>query len=239
VKKKEPQPAYEFPAFYSIQRYVPRKATHTSLSCIHIKNIANSWVLWSVYVYIFFPIIQCVRLFISISATNTSNICNFRLLFLVYSSFSFAMSTVFQTFISSHLVETGYGKKFEKIDYLLHSSVTYACNGVVELAMASTSYKEHERFPYLRTHDCNDIIECMKLIVIHSQLWSISSISFSQYVANKMDTRVSSKHLISLEVNLVTVFPVKNTEVRSWTASPPDEVLQGRNLEKFVRNFYL
>jgi hypothetical protein len=140
------------------------------------------------------------------------------------------------------LVETGYGKKFEKIDYLLHSSVTYACNSVVELAMASTSYKEHERFPYLRTHDSNDITECMKLIVIHSQLWTISSISFSQYVTNQMDIRVSSKHLFSLEVNLVTVgpiFPVKNTEVRSWTVSPLNEVLQGRNLEKFVRILYL
>jgi hypothetical protein len=68
------------------------------------------------------------------------------------------MITVFQAFFISHLVEPGYGKKFEKSDYLLHSSVAYEHNGAVELTMASTSYKEHERFPYPRTQDCNGMM---------------------------------------------------------------------------------
>jgi hypothetical protein len=80
------------------------------------------------------------------------------------------MSSVFQAFFSSHIVEQGYGNKFEKFGYLLHSSVAYGYDGAVELAMASTSYKEHERFPYTKTQGCNGMMECMQWIANHSQL---------------------------------------------------------------------
>ena len=48
-----------------------------------------------------------------VSATNTPNIWKFRILFLVYVWYCFAMSTVFQAFFTSYLVEPGSGKKLE------------------------------------------------------------------------------------------------------------------------------
>jgi hypothetical protein len=114
------------------------------------------------------------------------------------------MSTVFQAFFTSYLVEPGYGKKFETFDELLSSSVAYGYNDVAEFGMASTSYKEHERFPYSRRQECNDMKECMKRIANQSQLCTISGSQVSQYLASEMGIRDSSQYLCSLEENLVT-----------------------------------
>jgi hypothetical protein len=114
------------------------------------------------------------------------------------------MSTVFQAFFTSYLVEPGYGKKFETFEELLNSSVAYGYNDGAELGMASMSYKEHVRFPYSRRHDCNDMMECMKRIANHSRLCTLSVSQFSQYLASEMGIRDSSKYLCSLEENLMT-----------------------------------
>jgi len=53
------------------------------------------------------------------------------------------MSTVFQAFFLSYLVEPGYGKEFEAFDVLIHSNLTYRYNDAMEAGMGSTSYGEH------------------------------------------------------------------------------------------------
>jgi len=73
-----------------------------------------------------------------ISATNIPNNWKIRLLFLVYVCYCFAMSTVFQAFFISFLVEPGYEKKFETFDDLLHFSVACGYNDTMELAISST-----------------------------------------------------------------------------------------------------
>ena len=108
------------------------------------------------------------------------------------------MGTVFQAFFISYLVKLGYGKKFETYEELLHSSVSYAYNDAAKLAMARTSYREHEKVPYSRHQ------ECMKRIANHSQVCIINAESFSQYLGSEMGIRDSSKYLRSLEENLAT-----------------------------------
>jgi len=139
-----------------------------------------------------------------VSATNTPNNWKFRFLFLIYVYYCFAMSTVFQAFFTSYLVEPGYGKKFETFDELLNSSVAYGYNDAVEFGMASMSYMEHERFPYSRRQECSDMTECMKRIANHSQLCTPSAELFSQYLASEMGILDSRQYLCSLEENLIT-----------------------------------
>jgi hypothetical protein len=115
------------------------------------------------------------------------------------------MSTVFQAFFTSYLVEPGYGKKFETFDELLNSSVTYGYHDALEVGLASTTYKEHKRFPSSRRQEGNDILECMKRIANHSQLCTLSSPQVSQYLASEMGIRDSNQYLCSLEENLLTV----------------------------------
>jgi len=83
--------------------------------------------------------------------------------------------------------------------------VAYGYHDAVEMGMAFLSYMEHERFPYSRRQDCNDIAECMKRIANHSQLCTLSLELFSQYFASEMGILDSSQYLCSLEENLITV----------------------------------
>jgi hypothetical protein len=112
------------------------------------------------------------------------------------------MSTVFQAFFTSYLVEPGYGKKFETFDDLLHSSVTYGYSDVFESAMTATPYDEHNRFPYWRRQDCNDMTECIKRIANNDQLCIVSIPRISQYLATEMGILEPSKFLCTLEESL-------------------------------------
>jgi hypothetical protein len=142
--------------------------------------------------------------FLGVSATNTPKSWKFRLLFLVYVCYCFAMSTVFQAFFTSYLVEPGYGKKFETFDDLLHSSVVYGYNGGIEMLLKSTSYMEHLRFPNLRRQDCNDVAECTRRIANNAQMCTLSVSRISQYLASEMGIRDASKSFCSLEENVGT-----------------------------------
>jgi hypothetical protein len=48
------------------------------------------------------------------------------------------MSTVFQAFFTSYLVEPGYDKKFETFDDLLHSHLAYGYSEATETIMMRT-----------------------------------------------------------------------------------------------------
>ena len=52
------------------------------------------------------------------------------------------MSIVFQAFFTPHLVESGYGKKFEIYGDLLRTTVAYGYNDAMESALSSTSYEK-------------------------------------------------------------------------------------------------
>ena len=140
-----------------------------------------------------------------VSATNTPNTWKFRFLFLLYVYYCFAMSTVFQAFFTSYLVEPGYGKKFETFDDLLHSSVVYGYNVVMEHEMGSTSYEEHRSFPSSRRQDCNDMLECMKRIAKNDQVCTVSVPRISQYAASEMGILDASKSICTLEENVFTI----------------------------------
>jgi hypothetical protein len=114
------------------------------------------------------------------------------------------MSTVFQAFFTSYLVEPGYGKKYETFDDLLHSNVFYGYTDALETLLGSTSYKEHHRFPYSRRQDCSDIVECRRRIANNDQLCAISTPRIRQYLASEMGIRDASKLLCTLEENVFT-----------------------------------
>jgi hypothetical protein len=139
-----------------------------------------------------------------VCANSTPRTWNFRFLFLVYVCYCFAMSTVFQAFFISFLLDPGYGKKFETFDDLLHSSVAYGYDDDLEMILTSTSYEEHRSFPTSRRQDCNSNLECLRRIANHSQLCAINFPRFSQYVASEIGVPDASKTFCTLEGSLMT-----------------------------------
>jgi len=138
------------------------------------------------------------------SATNTPNTWKFRFILLVYLCYCFAMSTVFQAFFTTYLVEPGYGKKFETFVDLLHSNLFYGYNDALETAMSSTSYEEHLSVPTSRREDCNDLVACTRRIANNDQLFIVNTPRISQYIASEMGIADSSKFLCTLKKDLFT-----------------------------------
>jgi len=112
------------------------------------------------------------------------------------------MSTVFQAFFTSYLVEPGYGKKLETFDDLLNSSVSYGYNDGLEMLFVSTGYQEHHSFPRARRQDCKDIEECTRRIVNNAQMCTIGVPRLSEYLASEMGIRDVSKTFCTLEENV-------------------------------------
>jgi len=109
------------------------------------------------------------------------------------------MSTVFQAFFTSYLVEPGYGKKLETFDDLLHSNVAYGYNDGIEMFLLSTSYGDHHSFHTSRRQDCKDIVECTREIVNNAQMCTLSTPRFSQYLASDMGIPDASKTFCTLK----------------------------------------
>ena len=140
-----------------------------------------------------------------VPATNTPNTWRFRNLFLVYVCYCFVMSTVFQAFFISYLVEPGYGEKFETFHDLIHSRVAYGYNHIMEVVLVSTDYEDWVSFNDSRREDCSDIVECTRRIGNNDQLCTISAPRISQYLASEMGIRDASKFFCTLEENIFTV----------------------------------
>jgi len=115
------------------------------------------------------------------------------------------MSTVFQAFFTSYLVEPGYEKKFATFDDLLHSTVSYGYIEVLEIALLSTSYEEHWIFPPSRRQDCHGFLECMRRIANNDQTCTISFPRISQYLTSETGIRDASKFCCTFEENLFTI----------------------------------
>jgi len=115
------------------------------------------------------------------------------------------MSTVFQAFFTSYLVEPGYEKKSETFDDLLHSTVSYGYNDAWEIVLSSTSYEGHTNFPPSRRQDCNDFEECTRRIVNNDQLSTISVPRISQYHTSRLGIREATKFRCTFEENLFTI----------------------------------
>jgi hypothetical protein len=151
-----------------------------------------------------FCIYNAWAVYMGVSSTNTPKSWKFRFLFFIYVCYCFVISTVFQAFFTSYLVEPGYGKKFENFEDLLHSSVAYGYSDAMEVGLSSTSYEEHWRFPSSRRQDCFDMAKCMKWIANNGQLCMISFPRVSQYLTSEMGTGYSRKFVCTLEENLIT-----------------------------------
>jgi hypothetical protein len=141
---------------------------------------------------------------VGVSVPKMPNTWNLRCLFLLYVCYCFAMSTVFQAFFFSYLVQPGCGKRFETVDEVLHSNVFYGYNEFYELVMDMAGYKEHRRFPSSRRVDCSDMMQCLQRIVTDADLCTLSASPFIQYLSSQMGIHDGTKYLCALEEYKVT-----------------------------------
>jgi hypothetical protein len=126
--------------------------------------------------------------FMGVSVPQLPTTSNLRVLFLLYVGYCFAISTVFQAFFVSYLVEPEYGKKIETLDELLHSDIVYGYNPGTDIALQTIPYPELSEFNEHKKlmEDCGDTQKCVERMITKGDIASIVVPMYASYHASEM-----------------------------------------------------
>ncbi|PNF20715.1 hypothetical protein B7P43_G17653 [Cryptotermes secundus] len=142
-------------------------------------------------------------IFIGISVPEMPKTWKIRIFFLVYVWYCFAMSTVFQAFFVSYLVEPGHEKKIETIEELIDSNVMYGYNTAMEVGMMTTDYTYHLKFPESRRTDCSNTKNCIHRMMSDGDVATIIDPMYVEYVTNEFGLEDQTKYLCTLKENVI------------------------------------
>jgi len=142
-------------------------------------------------------------IFIGVSVPEMPRSWKLRIFFIIYVCYCFAMSTVFQAFFVSYLVEPGYGGKFETFQDLFDSSVNYGFNAIVEFGMATMEFSDHLQFPLTRRVDCVDMKTCLMRMMSDGDVATISSSTFAKYIFSELGYQGEIKSPCYLDENFI------------------------------------
>jgi len=125
-------------------------------------------------------------IYIGVSVPEMPRSWKVRIFFLIYVFYCFAMSTVFQAFFVSYLVEPGYGEKISKFQEILNSNVNYGFIVAVEFGLSTMEFSDHLQFPPTRRVDCVDLKNCLKRTMSDGDVATISSPELNKYLSNEL-----------------------------------------------------
>jgi hypothetical protein len=124
-----------------------------------------------------------------------------RVFFFLYVCFCFAISTVFQAFFVSYLVEPTYEKKLETLEELIESDVVFGSHLFFSFSQNTFSYPELVKFLEHKRlqEDCNDPRKCVERMITKRDMAAFISPLFATYVASDLGNSDVGKVICSLE----------------------------------------
>jgi hypothetical protein len=111
------------------------------------------------------------------------------------------MSTVFQAFFVSYLVEPGLGDKIATFQELLDSPVNYGYIVPVEFAMNTMDFSDHMQFRDARRVNCVDVKACLIRMMTDGDVATFSSPQYSNYIFNELGYEGKMTFPCSLDEN--------------------------------------
>jgi uncharacterized membrane protein len=144
---------------------------------------------------------------LGVSVSQQPRSSSLRVFFFLYVCFCFAISTVFQAFFVSYLVEPEYEKKLDTLDELLDSDVVYGYHPFVNFIQATLSSPEFMRFLEHKRlkEDCSDVRKCVERMLTKRDISSVIAPLYASYVAREMGTVDVGKVICSLDEDFVSV----------------------------------
>jgi hypothetical protein len=129
-----------------------------------------------------------------------------RVFFFIYVCFCFAISTVFQAFFYSYLVEPKYEKKLETLDELLDSDVVYGYHPLINFVQATVASPEFLKFLEKKRlqEDCSDVRKCVERMTTKRDIASIIAPIFVIYVTRELGTLDVNKVICSLDEDVIS-----------------------------------
>ena len=145
--------------------------------------------------------------FVGVSVPQQPTSSNLRVFFFLYVCFCFVISTVFQAFFVSYLVEPTYENKLETLVGLLNSDVIYGHNAFVNLVQETVGYPEAVTYFKQKTlkEDCSDYRKCVERMITKRDIATLSSPFFATYVAREMGIVDVGKIVCSLDETLFSI----------------------------------
>ena len=135
--------------------------------------------------------------------TNSS----LRVFFCLYVCFCFAISTVFQAFFVSYLVEPMHEKEIETFEELLDSDVVYGYHPSLNFAKDTVEFPEFARFLEQKKlqEDCSDLRKCVERMITQKDIGIIQNPGYINYVARELGTDGVGKIICYFDGTLGTV----------------------------------
>jgi hypothetical protein len=121
-------------------------------------------------------------IFMGVALPEMPRISKLRILFIVYVCYCFAISTVFQAFFTSFLVESGYEEGFETLEDLIESNLFYGFNSALEFLFTQFSFLD-TRLDSRNRIECSDLRKCAERVIFERDMAIIFSKTCVKYVA--------------------------------------------------------
>ena len=143
---------------------------------------------------------------VGVSVPQQPTTSSLRVFFFLYVCFCFSISTVFQAFFVSYLVEPKYEKKLETLDDLLYSDVFYGYHLFMYYFQDTVSYSKLVKFNEHKKlkEDCSDIRKCVERIITQRDIATFVSPLFATFVAKEMGFVDVGKVVCSLDETLIS-----------------------------------
>jgi len=144
--------------------------------------------------------------FLAVSVPQQPVTSSFRTFFLLYVCFCFAISTVFQAFFVSYLVEPKYEKKIETLDEILNSELVLGYYQSLQFFLSTISYPEMVTFFELKEQkeECSDVRICVERLKTKRDIAIIAGPIWATYIAKDLGTVDVSKLFCPLEETLIS-----------------------------------
>ncbi|KAJ9595845.1 hypothetical protein L9F63_012968 [Diploptera punctata] len=139
---------------------------------------------------------------LGVSAPNIPNFIQERIFFMMFVIYSFAISTVFQAFFTTFLIEPGYEVKFQNIEHLVKSNISYGETTSAKVASSFFDYQEYKKFKHTIT--CPNYTYCAEK-VLSSKTATLLYDNFATYIGWKKGLGDGNKMLCFLDEIIVSV----------------------------------
>jgi hypothetical protein len=137
----------------------------------------------------------------------------FRVFFLLFVWYSFAISMVFQAFFITFLVEPGYGKQIKTFDDLIQSGLMYGYFEAIEIALNISMYYERTKIKSPRFY-CSGHTECLERLIRHGDITMVSFPYAAEYDAFKITSSYNKKKQVCfLEEDIYKMYLVMYMQI--------------------------
>ncbi|KAJ9595846.1 hypothetical protein L9F63_012969 [Diploptera punctata] len=165
------------------------------LSSVVVWYQANNKLLTKSESNTFKKLSQCIlnvwAVLIGVSIPQLPKSTEIRMFFMIFVISSFAMCTVFQAFFTTFLIEPGYEDKFQTIEDVAKTNVSFGITTLTPIVMDIMDYHAHDIFKHNTL--CPTFRYCVEEVMFHRTVLTLIPQYYPSYIAGERGIADESK----------------------------------------------